>query len=97
MSIKKRIVLKSEFSKDDFIALLLTANGLLVVFLFEGFFGKKVNVLGRIFYVDTELEFFCFTEFYSNDNRQVRIADLRGFGVLCDVPEPEESDCVERN
>lgn len=36
MSIKKRIVLKSEFSKDDFIALLLAANGLLVVFLFEG-------------------------------------------------------------
>jgi hypothetical protein len=96
MSISKQLVRRVDYNYEDFLCMLISAEDLTAVLVVSGFLSKLKSVLCVIHYVDglNRLWYFDCTD---KKKKYVNLYKLQAFGVLCDVPELEESDSVERD
>lgn len=96
MSSSKQLVRRVDYNYEDFLGLLISAEDLTSVLVISGFWSKLKSVLCVIHYVDglNRLWFFDCTD---KKRKCVNLYKLQAFGVLCDVPQFEESDSIERD
>ncbi len=96
MSSGKQLVRRVDYNYEDFLGLLISAEDLTSVLVLSRFLGGLKSVLCVIHYVDglNRLWYFDCT---TKKRKYVNLYKLQAFGVLCDVPQPEESDNVERD
>jgi hypothetical protein len=96
MSSSKQLVRRVDYNYEDFLGLLISAEDLTAVLVISGFWSKLKSVLCVIHYVDglNRLWYFDCTD---KKRKCVNLYKLQAFGVLCDVPQFEESDCAEND
>jgi hypothetical protein len=96
MAASKQLVRRVDYNYEDFLGLLISAEDLTAVLVISGFWKKLKSILCVIHYVDglNRLWYFDCTD---KRKKYVDLYRLQAFGVLCDVPQLEESDNVERD
>jgi hypothetical protein len=96
MSTNKQLVRRVDYNYEDFLGLLVCAEDLTGVLVVSGFWRRLKSVLCVFHYIDG-LNRLWYFDCATKSRKYVHLERIQAFGVLCDVPELDESDCIERN
>ncbi|MGA2915255.1 MAG: hypothetical protein ABSE89_04450 [Sedimentisphaerales bacterium] len=96
MSTNKQLVRRVDYNYEDFLGMLISAEDLTAVLVVSGFWSRLKSVLCVIHYVDG-LNRLWYFDCATKKRKYVNLYKLQAFGVLCDVPQLEESDSVDRD
>lgn len=86
---EKQLVSKSLCAENDFIAMLLSAKGVLAVFIVNGAKGGSRILLGRFENIGDDFEELWYDDFRKHKIISVPFDRLEAFGILCDIPDTD--------
>jgi hypothetical protein len=86
---EKQLVSKNRCAKNDFIALLLSAKGVLAVFIVNDAKGGSRILLGRFDNIEDDCQTVCYEDFRKHKVISISFDRLQAFGILCDIPDTD--------
>ena len=86
---EKQLISKSRCTKNDFIAMLLSAKGLLAVFMIKEPKAADRILLGRFADIGDDCESLFYEDFQKNKIIAIPLDRLQAFGILCVLPDTD--------